>query len=125
MLIDFEKITEDLNDKERFGVLPLIVKGISNYKGKANAIPGSVIIKRLNESGKLGNYKLNAVKLRKIIQCIRINGLVNNLCSCSKGYYVASNLEELDNCIDSLEQRISQQELVVKALIWQRQRLAN
>ena len=69
MLKDFETITEDANDFEINKVIPILVKGLSRYKGKDNAISGSTIIKRLNES---------------------------------------------------LEQRISQQEKVVKALIWQR-----
>ena len=125
MLKDFEKITENLNDKEKYTLLPLIVKGIKRYKGKQNAISASVIIKRINESGRLGKYKLNPVKLRKVIQVIRVNGLILNLCSCSKGYYIANNIQEIDDCIESLEQRISQQELVVKSLIWQRQQSAN
>ncbi len=120
MLKDFETITEDANDFEINKVIPTLVKGLSRYKGKDNAISGSTIIKRLNDSQIFGKYKLNAVKLRKLIQMMRLRGDLCFLCSSSKGYYVAKTTEELDDCIESLEQRISQQEKVVKALIWQR-----
>jgi len=120
MLINFEEITEDLNDYEIKKILPLIANGLLNYKGKQNAISGSLICKRFNERNSNIKYKLNPVKLRKIISCIRLRGDVMHLCSNSKGYYIAKDINELDDCIESLEQRISQQMRVVKSLVWQR-----
>lgn len=125
MLLNFEEITEDLNDFEVTAVIPLICSGLKNYIGKENAISGSTIIKRINDKYLLGKYKLNSVKLRKIISAIRLRGDLLYICSSSKGYYIAKNNEELDNCIESLEQRISQQQKVVNALIWQRSQSQN
>ena len=125
MLKDFEVITTDLNNFEMNKVIPLVVRGIRNYVGKDNAITGAKIIQRMNESNLLGSYNLNPVKLRKIIQVIRLRGDIGYLCSSNKGYYLASNIQELDDCIESLEQRISQQELVVKSLVWQRRQYQN
>ena len=107
MLVNFEDITEDLTEYELTKILPLIANGLLNYKGKENAISGSLICKRFNERNSNIKYKLNPVKLRKIISCIRLRGDAMYLCSNSRGYYIAKNLEELDDCIESLEQRIS------------------
>ena len=114
MLTGFEIITEDLNPFEEQEVLPLIVAGLRSKKGKAQAVTSSHICKALE--GRFGKYKLNPVKLRKIISTIRINGILQGLCSNSKGYYLASTDDELQECIDSLSERLRQQHMVVDAL---------
>jgi hypothetical protein len=114
MLTGFEIITEDLNPFEEKEVLPLIVAGLRSKKGKSQAVTSSYICKALE--GRFGKYKLNPVKLRKIISTIRINGILQGLCSNSKGYYLAETDEELQECIDSLSERLRQQQIVVDAL---------
>lgn len=106
MLTGFEKLTKELNDDE-LNKVDNIVKGLGHRIGKNNAITSSRICDKMN---------LTAVRLRKIIHFIRINGLLFGLCSNSKGYYMASNLDELDECIISLKQRIRSQVDVLNEL---------
>jgi len=106
MLTGFEKLTKELNDDE-LNKVDTIVKGLGARIGKNNAITSSRICDKMN---------LTAVRLRKIIHFIRINGLLFGLCSNSKGYYMASNLDELDECIISLKQRIRSQVDVLNEL---------
>jgi hypothetical protein len=98
----------------------LIIKGLRNYKGKDNAISGTLICNTINEKELLKSYKLTTVRLRKIVGHIRVTGKLMYLCSSSKGYYVAKDTQEFDDCIESLEQRVAQQQLVIKSLTWQR-----
>jgi hypothetical protein len=114
MLTGFEIITEDFSPFEEQEVLPLIVAGLRSKKGKDKAVTSSHICKALE--GRFGKYKLNPVKLRKIISTIRINGILQGLCSNSKGYYLAETEQELQECIDSLSERLRQQQMVVDAL---------
>ena len=114
MLTGFEIITEDLNPFEEKEVLPLIVAGLRSKIGKDKAVTSSHICKALE--GRFGKYELNPVKLRKIISTIRINGILQGLCSNSKGYYLAETEQELQECIDSLSERLRQQQMVVDAL---------
>jgi len=116
MLTGFEIITEDLNQFEEKEVLPLIVAGLRSKIGKSKAITGTEICNRINLSGRLKDYKLTPVKLRKMISRIRVKGIISALCSSSKGYFVADTLEELEACLKSLSERLRQQQMVVDAL---------
>ena len=106
MLTGFEKLTKELNDDE-LNKVDTIVKGLGARIGKNNAITSSRICDKMN---------LTAVRLRKIIHFIRISGLLFGLCSNSKGYYMASNLQEFEECIISLKQRIRSQVDVLNEL---------
>ena len=116
MLTGFEKITEDLNQFEEQEVLPLIVAGLRSKIGKSKAITGTEICNKMNLSGRLRGYKLNPIKLRKIISRIRVKGIISALCSSSKGYFVADTLKELETCLKSLSERLRQQQMVVDVL---------
>lgn len=120
MLKDFETITYELTDYEKNFVVPLIIKGLKNYIGKQNAISGTTICRTVNNKKLLTSYNLTTVRLRKIVGHIRVTGKLMHLCSSSKGYYIAKNTKEFDDCIESLEQRVAQQQLVIKSLNWQR-----
>jgi len=106
MIKNFENITYELNADE-LEIVPLIVKGISMRKGKNSAVSGTLICEKMN---------LHGARLRKIINYIRVNNLIYGLCSCSKGYYTATNINELEDCIISLRQRISSQVKVLNAM---------
>jgi hypothetical protein len=106
MLKGFENITYELTPEELEKV-PLIIKGISIREGKDRAVSGSLICEKMD---------LKGARLRKIINYIRVNNLLYGLCSCGKGYYMANDLQELEDCINSLRQRIASQVKVLNAL---------
>lgn len=96
MLKGYEDITYELTEDEK-KILPVIIKGLLNKKGKENAVSGTIIQTKMNLSG---------ARLRKIIGYIRTHDLIFGLCSTKTGYYVASNLNELEDCMISLRQRL-------------------
>ena len=96
MLKGYEDITYELTEDEK-KILPVIIKGLLNKKGKENAVSGTIIQNKMNLSG---------ARLRKIIGYIRTHDLIFGLCSTKTGYYVASNLNELEDCMISLRQRL-------------------
>lgn len=106
MLKGFEKLTEELSDYE-LQIVPSIIKGIQARIGKENAVKSSIICDKMNIIG---------VRLRKIIHFIRVNNLLYGLCSNSKGYYVAKNIQELEDNNKSLQQRITSQIEILNAL---------
>ena len=61
-------------------------------------------------------YKINGPRLRKIIHHIRVEQLLVGLCSNSKGYYITDNLEELEEYVLSLGQRIRSQQAIYKSM---------
>jgi hypothetical protein len=122
MLKNYEEITKELNDYEKTTIYPLIIAGLQRHQGKDKAITGVAICKAINN--KLPGAKLNGVRLRKIIQAIRMTGDLFNVCSTSKGYFVAATQNEIDDCIESLQQRIDQQQKIVNALLWQQRQQA-
>ena len=106
MLKGFEDITFELTEDE-MKKIPSIIKGLSKKRGKDNAITGAKICEAMNLSGP---------RLRKIISYLRVNDLILGLCSSQCGYYIANNIDELEDCITSLKQRIATQVKVLNSL---------
>ncbi len=103
MLNGFEKQTEPLNDYESNVLLPIIIHGLKVKIGEKNAITNKKITVVLKNKG----YDLNEARVRKIINHIRNNALVKRLIATSKGYYIATDINELGDYIDSLRGRES------------------
>ena len=106
MLKNYENITFELTDQEK-KILPQIIKGLNTKKGRKNAITGDKICEAMY---------ISPPRLRKIISYIRVNNLIFGLCSANNGYYIADNLQELQECIISLKQRIHTQVKVLNSL---------
>lgn len=116
MIKGFEEQTQPLNDYERDTLLPLIVRGLSTKLGAKLAITGNKICNAMRGAG----YVLDAPRLRKIVNHIRTYDLIPGLVSTSKGYFVASTAQELDECINSLQGRVDAIQAVINALHRQR-----
>ncbi len=106
MLRGYENITYELTEEELKYVDP-IVKGLSARIGKENAVTNKTIQDSMG---------LTSPRVHKIINYIRINNLVYGLCSSGCGYYVAANIDELEDCMVSLKQRIYSQMKTLHAL---------
>jgi arginine repressor len=103
MIINFEEHTHELNGYEERTLLPLLIKGLKTKVGKDKAVTNKQICKALTESG----YKINDTRIRKMIQYIRVNDLVPLLIATSKGYYLATEEEQVEKYIRSLSERLS------------------
>ena len=66
MIKGFSEETQPLTEYERKVILPIILEGLKTKIGKANAVTNKYIISRLRDS-----YKIDAARLRKIINHIR------------------------------------------------------
>lgn len=102
MITGFEEITYELDDYEK-GILPSIVKHLKTKVGEDNSVKSTDVIKAYKQAGK----KMSGARWRKIINYIRVNGLVPLLISSSKGYYIAETKEQVDKYLESLKQRIN------------------
>lgn len=116
MLQGFEKQTAPLNDYERDTLLPLIVRGLKTKIGEGMVIASSTIIRKMKAAG----YKLDGPRLRKIINHIRNNDIIPGLVSNSNGYYVATTVNDYDDCISSLQGRVNAIQANIDALTRQR-----
>ena len=114
MITNFEEITEELNDHEKAVLLPIMVRGLKTKIGKENIISQAEACEKIEAST---GYKISSVRWRKLINVIRRAGLVKNLVSSSKGYYIATKKIEAWKNIQSLQDRIDAIEAVKVALI--------
>ena len=103
MITGFDEITRPLTDYERDVLLPVIAYGLSLKVGKATAITNGRICDALRSKG----YKITEPRLRKIVNFIRTSGIVTNLIATSKGYHIATSLDEMEDYIESLKARES------------------
>ena len=102
MITGFEDHTKDLTAVEKDILLPILIKGLKNLVGKKTALTSNVIIKQIMTHH---NLVLSPPRLRKIVNYIRINNKVPLLLSNSKGYYVATDHQEVIDYIKSLRER--------------------
>lgn len=101
MIQGFQTQTEPLTDYEQNILLPVICRGLVTKVGEAHAITNTAITRAMKGAG----YQLTEARLRKIINHIRVNGLLHWLIATSKGYYIATSRQEMEDYIDSLRGR--------------------
>jgi hypothetical protein len=101
MITGFQTQTEPLTDYEQNILLPVICRGLVTKVGEAHAITNTAITRAMKGAG----YQLTEARLRKIINHIRVNGLLHWLIATSKGYYIATSRKEMEDYIDSLRGR--------------------
>ena len=101
MIHGFENETRPLNGYEKSTLLPIIVRGLANRIGVANAVSNNHICISLRNKG----YKVREVRIWKIINHIRTQGLVTCLIASGKGYYRAESRQEVVDYIESLKGR--------------------
>ena len=106
MLKGYENINFELSEDDSKWIQPFS-RGISKRIGKENAITSKEI---QNKTG------LSSQKVHRIIQHIRTKNIVNGICSNGRGYYVAKDRHELEECLVSLKQRIYSQMLTLHCL---------
>ena len=115
MITNFENYTFELNNYEKDILLPKIIQGLSVRHGKAKAISNKQACNKMRQMG----LKINPARFRKVIQYIRLNGLIQNLIASSKGYYISTNKIEREKYIDSLNERINSLQNTMYALTYQ------
>jgi len=97
MLKGFEKQTEELNAYELQTLVPVLVAGLRCKVGKRCAVTNKYIVRMLKDK-----YRVSDVRVRKVINYIRLNALVPCLVATSDGYYVAQTEDELRDYEQSL-----------------------
>ena len=112
MIQGFEDHTQPLTDYERDILLPVIIKGLNRKIGENNAITSKEIIRKLLDLG----YQISGARLRKIVNHIRIKGLIKCLMASSKGYWIEDDKQKIMNYIISLEQRAESIQNVAESL---------
>lgn len=115
MVNNFENQTHELTDYESKVLLPYIVKVLETKIGSKNQITSTELIKQM----KLGSFKIDPARFRKIINHIRINNVINNLVATGNGYHRATTESECRRFIESLDQRINSIIVVRDAMKYQ------
>jgi len=110
MINGFEKETHELSEFE-LGLIPILIAGLKGKHGKENAVTNPKIVRVLKELGK----KTSEPRVRKMMHYIRTEHLVTNLIATNKGYYRATNQEEIDKYVEGLRQRVRSIEDIIKS----------
>lgn len=106
MVTNFEEITKELTKEEKQCIKYLIV-GFEK-RTKQNPILAKDVVKGINivYVGLGIKSKFTSVKLRKMTNFIRANGILP-LIATSKGYFTSTDKEDIQNQINSLHERAS------------------
>ena len=95
-------------------IVPALVNGLKKRVGARYAIRNKTMCQALKARG---FEKVSEPRIRKCINYIRINGLVPHLIANSRGYYVATTVEEVDKYANSLKDRATAILAMRKALV--------
>lgn len=101
MITLFETQTKPLTEYEKEILLPIMVKCLSKHIGKDKVITNAEMCAKMAIYG----YKIGETRVRKIINHIRNNGLVECLIATGKGYYVTESINEMKSYIESVKNR--------------------
>lgn len=113
MLYGFSAETAPLSEYEKETLLPIMTKCLSRHIGKDNAITNEA----MREALALHGYRrIGAARIRKIINHIRVNGLIECLMATSDGYYITTDKDEMLDYILSLQSRIEAIQAVLAAM---------
>lgn len=91
MIKGFNSETAPLTEYEESVILPIVLRGLRNKVGKANAVTNRTIVQRLNIAG----HTTTEPRIRKIINHIRKTDLLPGLIATSGGYFLATSEAEL------------------------------
>lgn len=101
MITSFECITEGLSTTECEVILPKLIELLKYRKGKENAITNKKLRNLLSAMG----HDIPDSRIRKMINQIRLKGLINNLLASARGYYVSNDSNEINKYVVSLRER--------------------
>tara|TARA_R110000822_G_scaffold2004_13_gene9616 strand:+ start:7198 stop:7566 length:369 start_codon:yes stop_codon:yes gene_type:complete len=113
MITGFNDQTKELTKIEKDKILPILIKGFKQLVGKDAAMTSVAIIAMIKQYHDL---TLSPPRLRKMVNHIRINNKVPLLLSNRKGYYIASDQQEVIDYIKSLRERAEAIDHVADAL---------
>ena len=106
MLKGFEEQTNELSDYEKKVIVPIQIRGFQNKVGKERCITNKEICNTLNTEMNL-QVKLNEPRIRKCIYYCRSNNLIPRLIATSKGYWIATDKQELIDWANTIQGRIN------------------
>ena len=112
MIRNFEYHTHELTDEEK-ELLPMFIQGLTLRVGNENAVKNKEIRAAFENKKEI---VIPDGRVRKIINHIRINGLVKNLAATSKGYFISETKAEAEDYLASLGERIGAQMKVYDSL---------
>ncbi len=101
MINGFEDFTDEVSQEE-IKAATFLVSHLKKKIGRKKAVTNARITQFLDANG-FG--KLNSARVRKIINYIRVNNLVKNLIANSRGYFIAAELYEVVDFLESLKRR--------------------
>ena len=111
MISNFERDTVRLSGYEKNELMPVVIEKLKTCVGKRKVITNKKLIRQ-----HLGYYVVDPARLRKVINYIRVNGIIPCVASSNKGFFVASNEIEISECISTLEALADSIQEVIEAL---------
>lgn len=113
MIRGFEEYTQPLTEGMIMNVVPKVAALLKYRKGAEFAITNKEIQRLLRHD----NITVSDTQVRAIINYIRTNHIVKSILASSKGYYIATDVRELEDYCRSLGQRMNAIGEVRKALL--------
>lgn len=109
MITNFEHKTKPFTFKELNFYIPLITEILKSKTGKESVISTPELIAKIQKEEERINLieakKVDSVRIRMMVRYIIVNNLIPGLIGAGKGFYIATEAQQMEMCIKSLEER--------------------
>lgn len=109
----FKNITEELTQTEKEKFVPMLIDTLEGSH-TGNRMPGKAICGWFKSQG----YNVSEIRLRKMINYIRVLNLINGhvIIGAGNGYFITSDPHVIQEQIESLQGRIDSMKAVIDSL---------
>ncbi len=102
MIKNFEDYTHVITDYEMNNIVPRLISILQLRIGKELAITNGNIVKDFAN----GQIHTSEPRIRHIIHVLRVSDTIPFLIATSKGYYISNDIDEINDYIQSIEDRL-------------------
>lgn len=121
MIPKYSEISEELSIYEKTKVIPVLENGMKSKIGKDMAVTNQKIVTGLDHVG----IKTSQPRIRKMLHILRVSDRVKRLIAHGLGYHVSDDIQEMNEYIESLEERVRQNQELITAIKRQRDEFIN
>ncbi len=117
----YSEISVELSIYEKTKVIPVLENGMKSKIGKDMAVTNQKIVIGLDHVG----VRTSQPRIRKMLHALRVTDKVKRLVAHGRGYHVSDDIQEMNQYIESLEERVRQNQELIKAIKRQRDEFIN
>lgn len=101
-----------LGEYEKTVLVPAVARGLEFHRGEGMVISNREMVESMRSKG----YRINERTIQKVINYIRVHGIVERVVANGRGYYIATDIHDVQKYTETLKGREAEIRAVRQAL---------